>query len=169
MAQTRQKQKLKQDRVSAFTDSPHPSKNLNNSCDVCVCVCVIFLIALSEGRGNGKEKFWSSIFFSLSKEKEKKLDASPPLTFFKEDNKTQEKPKQKQKQKRNKQVSVKKAVNEKPANGISKRRVLPSAHEFHYTANRAQAEEMKKRTCLPYRQGLFGCLGFSSKGYGALN
>lgn len=123
----------------------------------------------SEGRGNGKEKFWSSISFSPSKEKEKKLAASPPLTFSKEGNETQEKPKQKQKHKRNEQASVKKTVKGKPANGISKRRFPPSAHELHYTANRAQAEEMKKRTYLPYRQGLFGCLGFSSKGYGALN
>ncbi|KAJ4727772.1 Calmodulin-binding protein [Melia azedarach] len=131
----------------------------------------------SEGRGNGKEKFWSSISFSPSKEK--KL-ASTSLTLSKEDkssppdassNETQEKPKQKQKQKqkRNEQSSVKKTVTGKPANGISKRRVPRSAHELHYTANRAQAEEMKKRTYLPYRQGLFGCLGFSSKGYGALN
>lgn len=51
-----------------------------------------------------------------------------------------------------------------PAGG--KRR---SAHEMHYTANRAQAEEMRKKTFLPYRQGLLGCLGFSSKSYGALN
>ncbi|XP_010559223.1 PREDICTED: uncharacterized protein LOC104827699 [Tarenaya hassleriana] len=57
-----------------------------------------------------------------------------------------------------------------PTNGIAKRRGLqPSAHELHYTANRAQAEEMKKRTYLPYRHGLFGCLGFSSKSYSALN
>ncbi|VVB03619.1 unnamed protein product [Arabis nemorensis] len=58
----------------------------------------------------------------------------------------------------------------KPTNGVAKRRGLkPSAHELHYTTNRAQAEEMKKRTYLPYRHGLFGCLGFSSKGYNALN
>ncbi|KAL4339583.1 hypothetical protein GQ457_08G009440 [Hibiscus cannabinus] len=50
-----------------------------------------------------------------------------------------------------------------------KRRVPPSPHELHYTANRAQAEEMRRKTFLPYRQGLLGCLGFSSKGYGAMN
>uniref|UniRef100_A0A803KNT1 Uncharacterized protein n=1 Tax=Chenopodium quinoa TaxID=63459 RepID=A0A803KNT1_CHEQI len=44
-----------------------------------------------------------------------------------------------------------------------------SAHEMHYAANRAQAEEMRKKTFLPYRQGLLGCLGFNSKSYGALN
>lgn len=57
----------------------------------------------------------------------------------------------------------------KPMNGVSKRRVALSAHELHYTANRAQAEEMKKKTSLPYRQGLFGCLSFSSKSYGAFS
>lgn len=43
------------------------------------------------------------------------------------------------------------------------RRGVPiSAHELHYTANRAQAEELRKKTFLPYRQGLFACLGFPS-------
>ncbi|XP_028095890.1 uncharacterized protein LOC114295790 [Camellia sinensis] len=36
-----------------------------------------------------------------------------------------------------------------PKNPI-KRRVPPSAHELYYTANRAQAKEMKKKTFLPY-------------------
>ncbi|KAL7120036.1 hypothetical protein ACP275_02G098700 [Erythranthe tilingii] len=45
----------------------------------------------------------------------------------------------------------------------------PSAHEVHYNAKRAQAEEMRKKTFLPYRQGLFGCLGFNSKSYAAIN
>ncbi|KAL4342009.1 hypothetical protein GQ457_08G004890 [Hibiscus cannabinus] len=61
-------------------------------------------------------------------------------------------------------------TNKKPMNGIGKRRVNPpSPHELIYTANRAQAEEMRKKTFLPYRQGLFGCLGFSSKGCSAMN
>lgn len=44
----------------------------------------------------------------------------------------------------------------------SRRRSGPpiSAHELHYTVNRAVSEEMKKRTFLPYKQGLLGCLGF---------
>ncbi|KAL7204397.1 hypothetical protein ACSBR2_017464 [Camellia fascicularis] len=70
-----------------------------------------------------------------------------------------QKQKQKQKQKRSKQVLPKKPIAGKPVNGVEKRRVPPSAHELHYTANRAQAEEMKKKTFLPYRQGLVGCLG----------
>ncbi|KAL3621176.1 hypothetical protein CASFOL_036088 [Castilleja foliolosa] len=36
-----------------------------------------------------------------------------------------------------------------------------SAHELHYTVNRQLSEEMKKRTFLPYKQGLLGCLGFN--------
>lgn len=51
----------------------------------------------------------------------------------------------------------------------SGRKMPISPHELHYTANRAQSEEMKKKTFLPYRQGLLGCLGFTSKGYTAMN
>ncbi|KAM0008661.1 hypothetical protein Hdeb2414_s0108g00797211 [Helianthus debilis subsp. tardiflorus] len=36
-----------------------------------------------------------------------------------------------------------------------------SAHEIHYTENRAVAEEMRRKTFLPYKSGLLGCLGFS--------
>ncbi|XP_076957533.1 uncharacterized protein LOC143633045 [Bidens hawaiensis] len=36
-----------------------------------------------------------------------------------------------------------------------------SAHEMHYTANRAVAEERRRKTSLPYKSGLLGCLGFS--------
>ncbi|XP_022896784.1 uncharacterized protein LOC111410594 [Olea europaea var. sylvestris] len=45
----------------------------------------------------------------------------------------------------------------------SRRRGPPiSAHELYYTVRRAVSEEMKKRTFLPYRQGLLGCcLGFN--------
>ncbi|XP_023754700.1 uncharacterized protein LOC111903155 [Lactuca sativa] len=48
--------------------------------------------------------------------------------------------------------------------GSSRRRSMKrkvSAHEIHYTANRAMAEEMKNKTFLPYKSGLLGCLGFS--------
>ncbi|KAE8681646.1 serine/threonine-protein kinase [Hibiscus syriacus] len=110
----------------------------------------------SEGRANGKEKFWTSISFSPSKEKKIQMEQEKP-------------PPLKRKQKENKQGSGKKADSGKPSNGVAKRRVPPSPHELHYTTNRAQAEEMKKRTYLPYRQGLFSCLSFSSKSYGALN
>ncbi|EXC17370.1 hypothetical protein L484_027562 [Morus notabilis] len=43
----------------------------------------------------------------------------------------------------------------------SRRRGPLSAHELHYTVNRAASEEMKKKTFLPYKQGLLGCLGFN--------
>jgi hypothetical protein len=33
--------------------------------------------------------------------------------------------------------------------------------------NRAQAEEMRRRTFLPYRQGLLGCLSFGSHSHGS--
>ncbi|KAJ9152947.1 hypothetical protein P3X46_026451 [Hevea brasiliensis] len=58
--------------------------------------------------------------------------------------------------------------------GSSRRRAPVSAHELHYTVNRAVSEEMKRKTFLPYKQGLFGCLGFSpgvheiSRGVGSL-
>ncbi|KAF3519600.1 hypothetical protein DY000_02061977 [Brassica cretica] len=110
----------------------------------------------SEGRGNGKEKFWSNISFSPSNLKDKKLKPEDAA--------------KKQKQNQPPPPAKKAPITGKPTNGITKRRGFqPSAHELHYTANRAQAEEMKKRTYLPYRHGLFGCLAFSSKGYSALN
>ncbi|ERM96830.1 hypothetical protein AMTRI_Chr04g184030 [Amborella trichopoda] len=36
-----------------------------------------------------------------------------------------------------------------------------SPHALHYNASRAFSEELRKKTFLPYRQGLFGCLGYS--------
>lgn len=36
-----------------------------------------------------------------------------------------------------------------------------SAHELHYTTNRAVSEEMRRKTFLPYNHGLLGCLGFN--------
>ncbi|CAJ1932785.1 unnamed protein product [Sphenostylis stenocarpa] len=44
---------------------------------------------------------------------------------------------------------------------VSRRRGPVSAHELHYTVNRAASVEMKKKTLLPYKQGLLGCLGFN--------
>ncbi|GAV61357.1 DUF1645 domain-containing protein [Cephalotus follicularis] len=49
--------------------------------------------------------------------------------------------------------------------------------ELHYTVNRAVSEELRRKTFLPYRQGLLGCLGFtpsnvheiSSRGFGSLS
>ncbi|XP_068638830.1 uncharacterized protein [Aristolochia californica] len=54
-----------------------------------------------------------------------------------------------------------KADDVKNSGSGSMRRGRVSAHELHYTANRAVSEEMRRKTFLPYRQGLLGCLGFS--------
>ncbi|KAK4424577.1 hypothetical protein Salat_1651200 [Sesamum alatum] len=107
----------------------------------------------SEGRNEG-HKFWGSLSFSPVKDKR----SAPPLSNSKA----------KDQNGGVNQEGKKRAVNSK--NGAGKRRVpSPSPHELHYTANRAQAEEMRKKTFLPYRQGLLGCLGFSSRSYGAMN
>ncbi|KAG6415245.1 hypothetical protein SASPL_122651 [Salvia splendens] len=99
----------------------------------------LLLRSKSEGRGNMKERFWSISFSSPSSSRDAKNETKR---------------------------GTKAPVSGKPANGVWRRRVpQPSAHELHYTANRAQAEEMKKKTFLPYRQDLLGCLGFSSKSY----
>ncbi|XP_050230978.1 uncharacterized protein LOC126679994 [Mercurialis annua] len=58
--------------------------------------------------------------------------------------------------------------------GSSRRRGPVSAHEMHYTENRAVSEEMRRKTFLPYKRGLLGCLGFNpgvheiSRGIGSL-
>ncbi|KAF7153338.1 hypothetical protein RHSIM_Rhsim01G0289300 [Rhododendron simsii] len=119
----------------------------------------------SEGGGNKKDKFWPNITFSPMKEKKLAPSSISPFSFSSRDDKDKNRM-HTEKHKENKMVRMKNGVAAKPANCMAK---LASAHELHYTANRAQAEEMKKRTYLPYRQGLLGCLGFSSKGYGALN
>ncbi|EOY14574.1 hypothetical protein QUC31_000093 [Theobroma cacao] len=49
-----------------------------------------------------------------------------------------------------------------------------SAHELHYTTNKAVSENMKKKTFLPYKQGILGRLAFNpavhalANGFGAL-
>ncbi|KAH7666640.1 hypothetical protein IHE45_12G009400 [Dioscorea alata] len=93
----------------------------------------------SEGRENGKEKDRFWLSISFSPSKEKSKSSPSP--------------------------AAKRMPPPAPPPASSRR---PSAHERHYTANRAQAEEMRRRTFLPYRQGLLGCLGISSRGYGAV-
>ncbi|KAI3980688.1 hypothetical protein MKX01_025253 [Papaver californicum] len=124
-----------------------------------------FLRSKSEGRGiYSKEKFWNSILFNPVKDKKQSI-SSISVTNEKEKTITAAAT---EKTEKKKSIPAKKTV--KPINGIGKRRIPgPSAHEMLYTSNRAQAEEMKRKTYLPYRQGLLGCLGFSSKGYGAMN
>ncbi|OUZ99812.1 Protein of unknown function DUF1645 [Macleaya cordata] len=48
----------------------------------------------------------------------------------------------------------------------SRRRGPVSPHELHYTVNRAVSEELRKKTFLPYKQGLLGCLGFNPTAHG---
>ncbi|KAG5251299.1 vitellogenin [Salix suchowensis] len=43
----------------------------------------------------------------------------------------------------------------------SNRKGPVSAHELHYTANKAVSENLKKKTFLPYKQGFFGRLAFN--------
>ncbi|XP_047335456.1 uncharacterized protein LOC124938981 [Impatiens glandulifera] len=46
---------------------------------------------------------------------------------------------------------------------ISRRRTMGgpvSAHEIHYTVNRAVSQELKKKSFLPYKQGILGRLAF---------
>ncbi|XP_047050809.1 uncharacterized protein LOC124656041 [Lolium rigidum] len=57
-----------------------------------------------------------------------------------------------------------------PTPAVGRRGRRASAHERLYEARRAEAEDMRRRTFLPYRQGLLlGCLGFGSRGYGAMH
>ncbi|KAL0928696.1 hypothetical protein M5K25_000610 [Dendrobium thyrsiflorum] len=125
----------------------------------------------SEGRANTKEKFWHSISFSPSKDKSKLLPTVPPLSSANPSSESSQKQSRKSGSFLSTSADSSKQSSslDKTANGGGKRRLpAPSAHERLYTANRAQTEEMKKRTSLPYRQGLFGCLGFNSRSYGAM-
>ncbi|PWA66329.1 hypothetical protein CTI12_AA327450 [Artemisia annua] len=44
---------------------------------------------------------------------------------------------------------------------MSKRRGRVSAHEHHYTVNRAVSNDLKKKTYLPYKQGILGRFSFN--------
>ncbi|CAI9786487.1 unnamed protein product [Fraxinus pennsylvanica] len=49
-----------------------------------------------------------------------------------------------------------------PGSGSGTRRRGPvSAHELHYTINRSVSEDLKKKTFLPYKQGILGRLSFN--------
>ncbi|XP_048574568.1 mucin-1-like [Triticum urartu] len=62
------------------------------------------------------------------------------------------------------------APNKNPTPAMGKRGRRSSAHERLYEARRAEAEDMRRRTFLPYRQALLlGCLGFGSGGYSAMH
>ncbi|KAK6941055.1 Protein of unknown function DUF1645, plant [Dillenia turbinata] len=123
----------------------------------------------SEGRANSRDKFdkfWSSFSPKLEALKQKKTQEQQQQP---KEEKEKESEREKDKDKVATEKEKKKKKKKKPMNGVGKRKVQRSPHELHYTANREKAEELKKKTFLPYRQGLLGCLGFSSKSYGALN
>lgn len=48
--------------------------------------------------------------------------------------------------------------------GGSRRRGRVSAHEWHYKQNRAAAEEMRRKTFLPYKKSLLGCMDVDPSG-----
>uniref|UniRef100_A0A7N0VM30 Uncharacterized protein n=1 Tax=Kalanchoe fedtschenkoi TaxID=63787 RepID=A0A7N0VM30_KALFE len=123
-----------------------------------------FIRSKSDGSNSGSRyaaRFWSSISFSHGISGSKAASPSP-----KENLKKLQKTKLKGEFS---QTGGGRAIGEgggRVRNGIGNRW---SAHEAHYAAKRAQSEEMRRKTYLPYSQGLLGCLGFSSKGYGAMN
>ncbi|GFP94529.1 hypothetical protein PHJA_001597300 [Phtheirospermum japonicum] len=53
------------------------------------------------------------------------------------------------------------AVESSESGSGSRRRGPVSAHELHYTVNRAVSEDLKKKTFLPYKQGILGRLAFN--------
>ncbi|KAF7127986.1 hypothetical protein RHSIM_Rhsim11G0093900 [Rhododendron simsii] len=123
----------------------------------------------SEGRNTNQNsyKFWTSVSFSPVKDKKVPVD-SEGGSGDTEKKKAAKQQGGKEPKKAAALAGV--GVGGKPSNGLGKRRgASASAHELHYKANREKAEEMRKKTFLPYRQGLLGCLGFSSKSYGAMN
>ncbi|KAG6531365.1 uncharacterized protein LOC122050797 [Zingiber officinale] len=111
----------------------------------------------SEGSGSDKDKFWRSISFSPSAKPKPQFpssSASTPASVASSPAAAER---------------IKPRCSKRPTNGVSTRRRPPAAslspHERHYTVRRAQAEEMRHRTFLPYRPGLLSCLGFSSQSY----
>lgn len=126
----------------------------------------------SEGRNNtnnNSHKFWTSVAFSPVKDKKVVLADSEGSGGGDAEKKKAAK-QEKGKEPKKAGTGAGAGGGGKPSNGVRKRRgTTASAHELHYKANREKTEEMRKRTFLPYRQGLLGCLGFSSKSYGAMN
>ncbi|KAF2309884.1 hypothetical protein GH714_005485 [Hevea brasiliensis] len=51
----------------------------------------------------------------------------------------------------------------------SRRKGPVSAHELHYTKNKAASEDLKKKTFLPYKQGILGRLAFNPTAHALVN
>ncbi|CAL1407635.1 unnamed protein product [Linum trigynum] len=153
--------------ISASSSSTSRSSSAGRNSKRWVFLKEFLYRSKSEGRSN--TKFWSNISFSPSKEKKgnsRSNSSSSSSSRGREKGISNEGSSEKVGGSNNNNGGSGK----KPVNGLGKKRVpAASPHELHYKASRAQAEEMRKRTFLPYRQGLLGCLGFSSKGYGAMN
>ncbi|XP_048131131.1 uncharacterized protein LOC115751604 [Rhodamnia argentea] len=56
-----------------------------------------------------------------------------------------------------------------PTGPASRRRGPVSAHELHYTVNKAVSNDLKKKTFLPYKQGILGRLAFNPAVHGLAN
>lgn len=69
--------------------------------------------------------------------------------------------KNKKKSKEDVNYSFRSTTDSEGSGSISRRRGPVSAHELHYTMNRTISEELRRKTFLPYKQGLLGCLGFN--------
>ncbi|KAI4372988.1 hypothetical protein MLD38_011163 [Melastoma candidum] len=118
-----------------------------------------FLRSKSEGSSNNE--FWATISFSPGKDKRPQSNNVSPT----------EKPNgpidctgdpAKRIKRVNSTVNKKGGGASKGRSGVTggkKKLPVMSAHELHYMANRAHSEELRKRTFLPHREGLFGCLG----------
>eukprot|EP01018_Ginkgo_biloba_P028361 Gb_34249 [translate_table: standard] len=119
----------------------------------------------SEGRGHTRERLWS-LPFSPAKPsaKEKQRPSSSKKSDAAKHSKPTEKNSHAQTPQKTNNYII--AGSASPRHG---RRAPLSPHELHYTANRAQAKELKRKTFLPYRQGLLGCLGFPTRSYSVLD
>lgn len=69
--------------------------------------------------------------------------------------------KSKNKNKKDIHCSFRSTTDSEGSGSISRRRGPVSAHELHYKVNRTISEELRRKTFLPYKQGLLGCLGFN--------
>ncbi|XP_074561853.1 uncharacterized protein LOC141818213 [Curcuma longa] len=117
----------------------------------------------SEGSERGeKDRFWRSISFSPSA---KSKPSSPSSASSPQASEASSPAAEHTKTRASKRLTNGVATRRRPTRAAA----APSAHERHYTASRAQAEEMRRRTFLPYRQGLLSCLGFTSRGYTTFN
>ncbi|KAJ4844750.1 hypothetical protein Tsubulata_003446 [Turnera subulata] len=138
------------------------SSTSNNSTNTKPSYAATFLSAITFSRGNKKWKLKDLLFRSAS---EGRATGKDPLMKY--------------------AALSKKEIAEDVKNssfrstdsvGASSRRrgSSVSAHELHYQLNRAVSEEMKRKTFLPYKRGLLGCLGSNpgvhelSRGVGSL-